>query len=142
MHIALTVCVVVIAVVVLAAVGVLLRVQRLRVTGSPIIIRYLPAAPEQGWRHGTLRYDDHEVRFYRLSSLRIGPSWTVPRWGTEIIGRRAPRGTEFDIMDAGVHVVRIHQPDGDAELAFERDGLTAFQAWLESRPSPRTQRLL
>lgn len=136
--------VVIVAVLVLLAVvivgGLSLRVYRVRSIGSPIIIRYLPAAAEDGWRHGTLRYDDHEVRYYRLSSLRPGPSWTIPRGSTEIIGRRGPRGTEFDIMEPSTFVVRIHTSGGDAELAFERDGLTAFQAWLESRPNPRRQR--
>ncbi len=142
MHAALVVVGVVILLGLLLLALVLLRVQRLRISGSPIIIRYLPAPAEQGWRHGTLRYDDHELRFYRLLSIRPGPSWVMPRLDTEIVGRRAPRGTEFDIMDAGMHVVRIHAPDGDAEFGFDRDALTAFQAWLESRPSARRERLL
>lgn len=132
----------VIAVLVLLAVAaiVALRFYSLRVAGVPIIIRYLPAQGEHGWRHGTLRYDDHEVKYYRLSSVRLGPSWTLPRSGTEIVGRRAPHGTELDVIDPDMVIVHAVTPDGETELAFARDGLTAFQSWLESRPSPRRQR--
>lgn len=119
---------------------VVLRLYSLRVAGVPIILRYLPAAGEQGWRHGTLRYDDHELKYYRLSSVRLGPSWTLPRSETEIVGRRAPHGTELDVIDADMVIVHAVTPGGETELAFARDGLTAFQSWLESRPSPRRQR--
>lgn len=86
--------VVAVAVLILLAIGavVVLRLYSLRVAGVPIILRYLPAQGEQGWRHGTLRYDDHELKYYRLTSVRLGPSWTLPRSGTEIVGRRAPHG--------------------------------------------------
>ncbi|NMD56387.1 MULTISPECIES: DUF2550 domain-containing protein [Tsukamurella] len=132
----------VVAVLVLLAVGavVALRLYSLRVAGVPIILRYLPAQEEQGWRHGTLRYDDHELKYYRLSSVRLGPSWTLPRSGTEIVGRRAPHGTELDVIDPDMVIVHAVTPGGETELAFARDGLTAFQSWLESRPSPRRQR--
>ncbi|ADG77888.1 hypothetical protein TPAU25S_01619 [Tsukamurella paurometabola] len=127
---------------VLLAVGAVLalRLYSLRVAGVPIILRYLPAEPEQGWRHGTLRYDDHELKYYRLSSIRLGPSWTLPRGETEIVGRRAPSGTELDVIDPDMVIVHAVTPDGETELAFARDGLTAFQSWLESRPSPRRNR--
>lgn len=132
----------VVAVLVLLVVGsvVVLRLYSLRVSGVPIIMRYLPAEPEHGWRHGTLRYDDHELKYYRLASLRLGPSWTLPRGGTEIVGRRSPQGTELDVIDDDMFIVHAVTPDGETELAFARDGLTAFQSWLESRPSSRQQR--
>lgn len=132
----------VIAVLVLLAVAsvVALRFYSLRVAGVPIILRYLPAQEEHGWRHGTLRYDDHELKYYRLSSVRLGPSWTLPRSETEIVGRRAPHGTELDVIDPDMVIVHAVTPGGETELAFARDGLTAFQSWLESRPSPRRQR--
>lgn len=132
----------VVAVLLLLVVGavVVLRLYSLRVAGVPIILRYLPAQDEHGWRHGTLRYDDHELKYYRLSSVRLGPSWTLPRNGTEIVGRRAPHGTELDVIDPDMVIVHAVTPSGDTELAFARDGLTAFQSWLESRPSPRRER--
>lgn len=132
----------VVAVLLLLVVGavVVLRLYSLRVAGVPIILRYLPAQEEQGWRHGTLRYDDHELRYYRLSSVRLGPSWTLPRSETEIVGRRAPQGSELDVIDPDMVIVHAVTPGGETELAFARDGLTAFQSWLESRPSPRRQR--
>lgn len=131
---------VVLLVLLLVGAVVVLRLYSLRVAGVAIILRYLPAEDEHGWRHGTLRYDDHELRYYRLSSVRLGPSWTLPRSETEIVDRRAPRGTELDVIDPDMVIVHAVTPDGETELAFARDGLTAFQSWLESRPSPRRQR--
>ncbi|GAB3133475.1 DUF2550 domain-containing protein [Tsukamurella serpentis] len=133
--------VVAVLVVLVAGVVVVLRLYSLRVAGVPIILRYLPAEPEQGWRHGTLRYGDHELRYFRLSSVRLGPSWTIPRAQTEIVGRRSPHGTELDVIDPDMVIVHAVTPHGDTELAFARDGLTAFQSWLESRPDPRRQRV-
>ena len=102
-------------VVLLAVAAIALRLYRLRVAGVPIIMRYVPAEPEHGWRHGTLRYDDHELRYYRLSSMRPGPQLDhSPRSETEIVGRRAPQGTEFDIIDADMVIVHAVTPGGEA----------------------------
>ena len=137
-----TVACAVIALVALLVAGVIAwRLHGLRVAGVPIILRYLPAADGAGWRHGVLRYGDHEVRFYRLTSVRIGPSWRLPRTGTEIVSRRSAEGTELDVIDPEMFVVHAVSTNGETELAFERDGLTAFQSWLESRPSAHRQHL-
>ena len=44
------------------------------------------------------------------------------------------------MIDPDMVIVHAVTPGGETELAFARDGLTAFQSWLESRPSPRRQR--
>ena len=129
------------------AVGVLLayRLAQLRRTGnSPVVLRDLPAAVDEGWRHGTVHYTDEALRYYRLSSLRPGPSRTFCRQGIEITGRRRPEGTESEILD-GMVILRLHAvgedaTGGDYELAMAPGVATAFQSWLESRQSDRSQR--
>lgn len=120
------------------------RLSQLRSAGSPALFRALPAAADAGWRHGTVHYADGELRFYRLSSLRPGPSQTLVRQRVEITGRRRPEGTEADILD-GMVVLQIRYPgtsgqDCDAELAMSAGGATALQSWLESRRNERSQR--
>jgi Protein of unknown function (DUF2550) len=62
----------------------------------------------------------------------------------EIVARRAPRGDEFDIMTDKIVVLELRDTTQDRrsgyELALDHGALTAFQSWLESRPSPRARR--
>jgi hypothetical protein len=136
-----------------ALVGVLLlivlalcyRLWKLRqVGGSAAILRDVPAVGGHGWRHGVVRYRGGEAGFYRLSSLRWWPDRRLSRRGIEVVGRRAPRGDEFDIMSAEIVVLELRDADPDSrrgyEIALDRAALTAFTSWLESRPSRRARR--
>lgn len=136
-----------------ALVGVLLlivlalcyRLWKLRqVGGSAAILRDIPAVGGHGWRHGVVRYRGGEAGFYRLSSLRWWPDRRLSRRGIEVVGRRAPRGDEFDIMSAEIVVLELRDADPDSrrgyEIALDRAALTAFTSWLESRPSRRARR--
>jgi hypothetical protein len=136
-----------------ALVGVLLlivvaltyRLWKLRqVGGSAAILRDVPAVGGHGWRHGVVRYRGGEAGFYRLSSLRWWPDRRLSRRGIEVVGRRAPRGDEFDIMSAEIVVLELRDTDPDSrrgyEIALDRGALTAFTSWLESRPSRRSRR--
>ncbi|GAA1481885.1 DUF2550 domain-containing protein [Gordonia sinesedis] len=152
--------VVLLSILLLAAVAVVAllayRLSKLRGTGNiPVLLRDLPAEVDQGWRHGTVHYSDEALQYYRLSSLRPGPSRTFCRQGIEITGRRRPEGTEGEILD-GMVILRLRADnDGvdsrngagsrtregrDYELAMAPGGATAFQSWLESRQSDRSQR--
>lgn len=120
------------------------RVGQLRRGGTPALLRELPAAVDEGWRHGTVHYSDEALRYFRLSSLRPGPSRTLPRRSIEIAGRRRAVGTEQDIL-ADMIILRVHQAVGagdgrDYEIALDAGGVTAFQSWLESRRPSRAQR--
>lgn len=119
------------------------RVVELRRGGSPGLLRTLPADVDEGWRHGIVHYSDEELRYFRLRSLWPGPSVTLPRGAIEITGRRRAMGTEQDILD-GMVILEVRQGSGtggrDYEIAFDTDGVTAFQSWLESRPSERAER--
>ncbi|MFT4127803.1 MAG: DUF2550 domain-containing protein [Gordonia sp. (in: high G+C Gram-positive bacteria)] len=136
----------VVLVVLLALIGYLLfRVRLLRRRGTPVLMRAMPAEVDTGWRHGTVHYSDSAVRYYRLSSLRIGPTYTLPRRAIDITGRRRPIQTETEILE-GMLVVGVHQKPGpgrieaDYEIAFGPGGVTAFQSWLEARRSARARR--
>ena len=135
----------VLLVVLLAAVAVLgYRLWKMRQGGTAAILRDAPAVGGHGWRHGVIRYRDEEANFYRLSSVRLWPDRRLNRRGLEVLGRRAPRGDEFDIMTEATVILEISDSGGEGrrsyELALDRGALTAFLSWVESRPSPRARR--
>lgn len=158
----LTVVLSVLVVLAVVVVGLLAyRLGQLRKAGTPVLFRTLPAEVDRGWRHGTIHYGDDALRYYRLSSLRPGPTRSFCRQRVEIVGRRVAEGTEADIMD-GMVILRLNEfaelPSGMVvsrpeqrlaaggpamvtyELAMPAGGVTAFQSWLESRQSDRSQR--
>lgn len=120
------------------------RLWKLRQGGTAAIMRDVPAVGGHGWRHGVIRYRGGEAAFYRLSSLRLWPDRRLSRRGLEIVGRRAPRGDEFDIMTDAIVVLELRDVTPDRrpgyEIALDKGALTGFLAWLESRPSPRARR--
>ena len=122
----------------------IIRLWNLGQGGTAAILRDTPAAGGHGWRHGVLRYRGDEAQFYRLSSLRLWPDRRLGRRGLEVITRRPPRGDEFDIMTEETVILELHDSTGSLnrgyEMALDRGALTAFQSWVESRPSPRTRR--
>ena len=133
---------VLLAVAVILGAMLVFRVEKLRRAGTPILLRVIPAAVDEGWRHGTVHYRDDSLRYYRLASLRPGPNVTLPRQGIEITGRRRPEGTETEILE-GMQILQVHtkgRGDGAYELAMGPGAVTAFQSWVESRQSERSQR--
>lgn len=120
------------------------RLWKLGRGGTPGILRDTPAVGGHGWRHGVIRYHGDEAGFYRLSSLRLWPDRRLSRRGLEIISRRAPQGDEADIMTDEIVVLELQDLSGGQtrgyEMALDRGALTAFQSWVESRPSPRSGR--
>lgn len=119
------------------------RITRLRSVGTPCLLRRIPAAADQGWRHGVVRYDEIGIAFYRLSTLRLGATVTLLRQSTEIVARRRPEGTEADILDGLVVLEVAPGADGRGgafEMAMTQGAATAFQSWIEARQSARSQR--
>src|ERR1700743_694259 len=102
-----------------AVVALSYRLWKLRQGGTAAIMRDIPAVGGHGWRHGVIRYRGADAVFYRLSSVRLWPDRKVNRRGGAGVSWRPPRGYE---------------------IAADREALTAFQSWLESRPSPRARR--
>jgi hypothetical protein len=136
--------VVLIAVLALAVVALSYRLWKLRQGGTAAIMRDIPAVGGHGWRHGVIRYRGEDAAFYRLSSVRLWPDRRLGRRGVEVISRRSPRGDESDIMTEEIIVLELRDTTQDRrrgyEIALDRGALTAFQSWLESRPSPRARR--
>ncbi|MEO9328147.1 DUF2550 domain-containing protein [Gordonia aurantiaca] len=133
---------VLLAVAVILCIMLAFRLAQLRRAGTPILLRTIPAAVDHGWRHGTVHYSDNSLRYYRLASLRPGPNVTLSRQGIEITGRRRPEGTETEILE-GMLILQVHtrgRNDDGYELAMGPGAVTAFQSWVESRQSERSQR--
>ncbi|MGV9713422.1 DUF2550 domain-containing protein [Gordonia sp. NPDC003424] len=131
----------VVALIVCALLG--YRLSQLRRMGTPVLLRELPAADDQGWRHGTVHYSDDALRYFRLTALRPGPTRTLERRSLEIVRRRRPFGTESDILEGMIIVELAPGADADGhpyELAMAPGAVTAFQSWLESRQSDRSRR--
>lgn len=117
------------------------RLVMLRRGGTAAILRVLPARGGERWRHGVIRYDEDHLVFFKLTSLKLGADSVIRRRGIEIGDRRKPQGDEYDIMTDEIAVIGVSDRDGDYELALDRDALTAFLSWVESRPSERARRL-
>ena len=120
------------------------RLWKLRQGGTAAIMRDIPAVGGHGWRHGVIRYRGGDAAFFRLSSVRLWPDRQLSRRGVEIVSRRSPRGDEFDIMTEEIIVLELRDTTQERragyEIALDRGAFTAFQSWLESRPSPRARR--
>lgn len=116
------------------------RFVTVRRGGTPVLLRMLPAAGDGGWRHGVVLYGDLEMRYFRLSSVRILADRHFSRHRMEIVGRRQPVAGELEIMPGPVSVVEVLCEDRGFELALDRDALTALLSWIESRPPERKVR--
>jgi hypothetical protein len=136
--------VVLVAVLGIAVVALSYRLWKLGQGGTAAIMRDIPAVGGHGWRHGVIRYRGADAGFYRLSSVRLWSDRQLNRRGVEIVSRRSPRGDEFDIMTEEIIVLELRDTTQyrrpGYEIALDRGALTAFQSWLESRPSPRARR--
>ncbi|GAA2376552.1 MULTISPECIES: DUF2550 domain-containing protein [Gordonia] len=126
------------------AAGVVYRLIEVRRAGTPVLLRSLPADADQGWRHGSVQYGDDALAYYRLSSLRPGPTVSLSRRRIEIVGRRAPVGTELEIMDADFAIVELSigrsGAGGRYEIGMSPAVSTAFQSWIEARAPKRSKR--
>jgi hypothetical protein len=137
------VMVVLVALLGIAVLALSFRLWKLRQGGTAAIMRDIPAVGGHGWRHGVIRYRGADAVYYRLSSVRPWPDRRLNRRGVEVVSRRSPRGDEFDIMTEEIIVLELRDTMQDRragyEIALDRGALTAFQSWLESRPSPRAR---
>ena len=116
------------------------RLMMLRRGGTAALVRRLPAAPGQGWRHGLVRYREDELVFFKLTSVRLGPDVRIDRLSIAIRDRRPPGPAEQDITTEGTRIVAVHDGHRDYEFALDGGAVTAFSSWVESRPSSRSLR--
>lgn len=109
-----------------------------RISGVNVALRWRPENAREGWHLGVGRYVGEQFAWYRVWSLRGGPSRVLHRERLYIIDRREPVGTESYAVPAGSVVLRCRSDDGEAiEVAMGPDALTGFMSWLESAPPGR-----
>jgi Protein of unknown function (DUF2550) len=118
----------------------LYRINELRGSGTSALLRELPADDGRAWRHGVVRYDDNALEYFRLRRVLPGPQRLVLRQAVTVSGRRSPTASEADFLDENMVILELADRGGDFELALDSGGVTAFQSWLESRPSLRAER--
>lgn len=109
-----------------------------RISGVNVALRWRPENAREGWHLGVGRYLGEQFVWYRVWSLRSGPSRILHRERLHIIDRRDPVGTESYAVPAGSVVLRCRSDNGEAiEVAMGPDALTGFMSWLESAPPGR-----
>lgn len=91
----------------------------------------------RGWVLGVGRYAGDTLEWFRVFSLRPGPTLRLDRSGITFEGRRQPQGAEVYSLYAGHLIVICHTPDGELEVAMAPEALTGFLAWLEAAPPGR-----
>jgi hypothetical protein len=99
-----------------------------------------PAPPEgaepggKGWVYGVARYSGDRVEWFRVFSYAPRPRRVLLRPAIEVLGRRAPQGSEeLALLSDAVVLTCVHRGDR-LELAMSDDALTGFLAWLEAAP--------
>jgi Protein of unknown function (DUF2550). len=114
------------------------RVRLMRGGGVDACLRRRPAGVLRdvtaGWHFGVGRYRGDELAWYRLTSLRIGPSMVLDRTRLEIVGRRAPFEGEAYVIPDAANVLHCRVDGQDVELAMTSEVLTGFLSWLEAAP--------
>jgi hypothetical protein len=122
------------------------RVRLMRGGGVDVCLRRRPARVSRlrsrdataGWHFGVGRYRGDELAWFRLTSLRPGPTVVVDRTELEIVGRRTPENPEAYVIPQGASVLQCRIRGVDLELAMAPGVLTGFLSWLEAIPPGRT----
>jgi hypothetical protein len=117
------------------------RVRLMRGGGVDVCLRRRPAGVRQdagaGWHFGVGRYRGDELAWYRLTSMRPGPSLVLDRTVLQIVDRRAPVDGEAYAVPDAASVLHCRIDGQDIELAMAPGVLTGFLSWLESAPPGR-----
>jgi hypothetical protein len=119
------------------------RVRLMRGGGVDLCLRRRPALVGSndtvaGWHFGVGRYRGDEFAWFRLTSVRLGPTLRMDRTELEIVDRRPPGPAEVFAMPHATSVLRCRCAGEDVELAMSRGVLTGFLSWLESAPPGRS----
>jgi hypothetical protein len=91
-----------------------------------------------GWHFGVGRYRDNELAWYRLTSLRPGPTLVLDRSELEIVDRRPPSSAESYAIPQADSVLTCQIGGASIELAMSDGVLTGFLSWLEAAPPGRS----
>ncbi|MCZ9345331.1 DUF2550 domain-containing protein [Streptomyces sp. TRM76130] len=140
MVLALTVCGIVIAVVVVGLFVFGLRRRLIQRSGGTFDCSLRWEAPEggdgngKGWAYGVARYNGDRVEWYRVFSYSPRPRRVLERGSIEVAGRRFPDGEEELALLSDAVVLACAHRGTRLELAMSEDALTGFLAWLEAAP--------
>jgi len=140
MVLALTVCGLVVALVVVGLFVFGLRRRLIQRSGGTFdcSLRWdVPEKPDtngKGWGYGVARYNGDRIEWYRVFSYAPRPRRVLERSAIEVAGRRAPDGEEeLALLSDAVILACLHRGTR-LELAMSDDALTGFLAWLEAAP--------
>ncbi|PSK56211.1 MULTISPECIES: DUF2550 domain-containing protein [Streptomyces] len=141
MALALTVCGIVVAVVVIGLFVFGLRRRLIQRSGGTFDCSLRWDAPKEGdttdgkgWAYGVARYHGDRVEWYRVFSYSPRPRRVLERSAIEVAGRRLPDGEEeLALLSDAVILACLHRGTR-LELAMSEDALTGFLAWLEAAP--------
>lgn len=140
MALALTVCGIVVALVVIGLFVFGLRRRLIQRSGGTFDCSLRWDAPQEddtagkGWAYGVARYNGDRVEWYRVFSYSPRPRRVLERSAIEVAGRRLPDGEEeLALLSDSVVLACLHRGTR-LELAMSEDALTGFLAWLEAAP--------
>ncbi|MET8691270.1 DUF2550 domain-containing protein [Streptomyces bauhiniae] len=140
MVLALTVCGIVVALVVVGLFLFGLRRRLIQRSGGTFDCSLRWDVAEQsemngkGWSYGVARYNGDRIEWFRVFSYALRPRRVLERSRIEVAGRRLPEGEEeLALLSDAVILACVHQGTR-LELAMSEDALTGFLAWLEAAP--------
>ncbi|MEU4108546.1 DUF2550 domain-containing protein [Streptomyces sp. NPDC048208] len=140
MVLALTVCGIVVALVVVGLFLFGLRRRLIQRSGGTFDCSLRWDVSEQsdvngkGWSYGVARYNGDRIEWFRVFSYAPRPRRVLERSRIEVAGRRLPEGEEeLALLSDAVILACVHQ-GVRLELAMSEDALTGFLAWLEAAP--------
>ncbi|MFI8351119.1 DUF2550 domain-containing protein [Streptomyces sp. NPDC085596] len=140
MILALTVCGIVVALVVVGLFLFGLRRRLIQRSGGTFDCSLRWDVSEQsdaggkGWSYGVARYNGDRIEWFRVFSYALRPRRVLERSRIEVAGRRLPEGEEeLALLSDAVILACVHQGTR-LELAMSEDALTGFLAWLEAAP--------
>ena len=139
----MTVVEVVAAVLLLAALPLLaiaLRRRLLAREGGTIemSVRLRSSASRRRWALGLGRFEDDDLRWYRVFSLAHGPRCTWSRAALVVERRREPTRAEALALPSGAIVLECRVADEPVQIALDPSAEPGFLAWLEARPPGAT----
>jgi hypothetical protein len=88
----------------------------------------------KGWVYGVARYSGDRIEWFRVFSYSPRPRRVLLRPAIEVLGRRAPQGSEELALLSDAVVLSCAHRGTRLELAMSDDALTGFLAWLEAAP--------
>jgi hypothetical protein len=100
--------------------------------------RLKPRTHGRGWVLGVGRYDGDDLEWFRVFSLSTRPRRRLSRRDLQVVRRRSATGAEAMALIKGMEVVELRAAGARVEVGLEPSAITAFLAWLESRPPGAT----